>query len=149
MKYTPDIIIIFALCIMFIIIFYTISIYEHKTNNIIVENYTGNSMVFPAANLIDAKKIQMRLDNLNKQIEELTNLKNDLEDSLVHRIIGITYEYKEADKPDSTTYDIQTIDVKVPVGETGEPGIQGEKGIQGEDGIQGERGDEGNQGLYQ
>jgi hypothetical protein len=156
MKYTPDIIIIFALCIMFIIIFYTISIYENKTNNIIVENYTGNSMVFPAANLIDAKKIQTRLDNLNKQIEELTNLKNDLEDSLVHRIIGITYEYKEADKPDSTTYDIsisgdafnQTIDVKVPVGETGEPGIQGEKGIQGEDGIQGERGDEGNQGLY-
>ena len=68
MKYTPDIIIIFALCIMFIIIFYTISIYEHKTNNIIVENYTGNSMVFPAANLIDAKKIQTRLDNLNKQM---------------------------------------------------------------------------------
>lgn len=157
MKYTSNIIVIFSLCIMFIVIFYTISIYEHKTNNIIIEDYSGNSMVFPAANLIDARRVQTRLDILSNKIKELTTLKNDLEDSPMHNILGITYEYKEADKLDSTTYDIsisgdafnQTIDVKVPVGETGDQGIQGEKGIQGEDGIQGELGDEGNQGLQQ
>ena len=148
MKYTSNIIVIFSLCITFIILFYTISIYERKTNNIIVEDYTGNSMVFPAANLIDAKKVQTRLDNLNNIIEELTNFKKDLVDlvdSPTHNIIGVTYEYKEVDKSGSTTYDIsisggafnQTIDVNGPVGETGEPGIQGE------------RGDEGNQGLSQ
>ena len=154
MKYTSNIIVIFSLCITFIILFYIISIYERKTNNIIVEDYTGNSMVFPAANLIDAKKVQTRLDNLNNIIEELTNLKNDLVDlvdSPSHNIIEITHEYKEPDKSDSTTYDIeisgeafhQIIDIKVPVGETGD---QGPPGIQGPPGV---RGDEGNPGLSQ
>ena len=98
MKYTSNIIVIFSLCIMFIVIFYTISIYEHKTNNIIIEDYSGNSMVFPAANLIDARRVQTRLDILSNKIKELTTLKNDLEDSPMHNILGITYEYKEADK---------------------------------------------------
>ena len=162
MVYTSNVIVIIILCFVFTIIFYALSIYEYNSTVSIIEGNTPSSspsvtdstLVFPIANKVDASKIQSRMNKLDNIIEKLTAMHKDLV-NYPNNIIGFTYEYKDPDTPESTTYDIsisdepfnQIINIQVPVGETGIQGIQGEQGEPGDTGEKGEMGDEGNPGI--
>ena len=162
MVYTSNVFVIIILCIVFTIIFYALSIYEYNSTVSIIEGNTSSSspsvtshtLVFPIANKVDASKIQSRMNKLDNIIEKLTAMQKDLV-NYPNNIIGFTFEYKEPDTPESTTYDIsisdepfnQIINIQVPVGETGIQGIQGEQGEPGDTGETGEIGDEGNPGI--
>ena len=157
MVYTSNVIVIIILCFVFTIIFYALSIYEYHSTVSIIEGNTPSSspsLVFPIANKVDASKILTRMNKLDNIIEKLTTMHKDLV-NYPNNIIGYTYEYKEPDTQESTTYDIsisgepfnQIINIQVPVGETGIQGIQGEQGEQGDTGEKGEIGNEGNPGI--
>lgn len=162
MVYTSNVIDIIILCFVFTIIFYALSIYEYNSTVSIIEgntpssspSVTGPTLVYPIANKVDASKIQSRMNKLDNIIEKLTAMQKDLV-NYPNNIIGFTYEYKEPDTPESTTYDIsisdepsnQIINIQVPVGETGIQGIQGIQGEQGDTGEKGEIGNEGNPGI--
>ena len=161
------------MCILFLCAFRLLDYASSKridtTTTIIEGNETQYGLVFPSANLADAKRIKTRIETLDKLLEQIAEIQKKVNSN--NPRLNITYEYKTPDKSEvvknvgeylySTSseqkFDFsisgeplnQTIHVKIPVGERGPNGVTGDRGDSGDDGVKGDKGIVGNEGLLQ
>lgn len=175
MIWSNNIITILIMCILFLCAFRILDYASSKridTTTIIEGNSTQYGFTFPSANLADAKRIKVRIDTLDKLLEQFAEIQKKLNSN--NPRLNITYEYKTPDKSEvdknsdeylysaySTSseqkFDFsisgeplnQTIHVKIPVGERGPNGVTGDRGDSGDDGEKGDKGIVGNEGLLQ
>jgi len=154
-----NVFIIIILCITFLCLFQFIATLVDYRKVLIAEPMnSGENIVFPEANKVDASNLEMRISHLDSVIEELNAIRDAVSSS--KQILKLTSSEKEAPEKDaavipvytsadsSEVFDItisgeplaQTIHIDVPVGKRGPDGNVGKRGPKGK---QGEPGDVG------
>jgi len=126
---------------------------------------SGENIVFPEANKVDASNLEMRINHLDSVIEELNAIRDAVSSS--KQILKLTSSEKEAPAQDavrvptytgidtSEVFDItisgeplaQTINIEVPIGKRGPDGNVGKRGPKGKKGEPGDVGPVGYCGL--
>ena len=107
------------------------------------------------SNETDTYYITNKLDTLYALKDNLSNLRNELYEKPLDKLLNIQSRIMDPSQGLSFRVSIDTssssplenkLHIDVPVGPQGPPGLPGEEGLQGDKGEEGERGEEGNCG---
>lgn len=105
------------------------------------------------SNETDAYYITNKLETLYALKDNLSNLRNELYEKPLDKLLTIHPKMMESSEGPSFRVSIDTssslenkLHIDVPVGPRGSPGLPGEEGFQGDKGEEGERGEDGNCG---